>query len=283
LSLLDPRDYNPEITTTKGTGLLIKAALDLGYKDILIGLGDSATNDAGAGLGHALGIKPLDINGHELPNGGTALADLYSFDLNEIHPLLNMATKTVLCDVKNPLCGINGASTIFGPQKGGSTQQIQILDNALTNFASVVKKQFHKDVSTIPGAGAGGGLGAGLVGLCNAKLQSGFEVISKSISLNENLKGADIVLTGEGKIDAQTPGGKGVAGIASMSRSSGVKSVVVIVGSSDLIHSQASAIGFDAVFPLTDSPKSKIPTPEETPGLIENATIEAIRTLMKGK
>lgn len=283
LSLLDPSDYNPEITTTKGTGLLIKAALDLGYKDILIGLGDSATNDAGVGLAHALGIKPLDVNGNELPNGGSALVNLHSFDVNETHPLLNKTTKTVLCDVKNPLCGMNGASIIFGPQKGASPQQIHVLDTALANFASVVQKQFNKNVLTIPGAGAGGGLGAGLVGLCNATLQSGFEVISQSISLKENLNGADIVLTGEGRIDSQTPGGKGVAGIANMSRQSGVKSVAVIVGSSDLVASKASAIGFDAVFPITNSPKSEIPTPEETPRLIENATIKAIKTLMKGK
>ena len=280
LALLKPSEYNPELTSTKGTGLLIKEVLDKGYKNLLIGLGDSATNDGGVGLGRALGIIPINDTGNEIPEGGAALSTLHSFDTSNVHPSLAELKITVLCDVKNTLCGPNGSSHIFGPQKGASPEQISKLDLALAHFAQVVKTQFHKDVINMPGAGAGGGLGAGLVALCNATLKPGFDVISKSIKLPKIIKEADVVITGEGRIDESAPGGKGVAGIAQIAKSNGVKSVLAIVGSSDLEPNKYKDIGIDGVFALNQSKEDPIPSPERTPSLIEKTTTLAIKALI---
>ncbi len=280
LALLKPSDYNPELTSTKGTGLLVKAVLDRGYRNLLIGLGDSATNDGGVGLGRALGFMPIDENGNEIPEGGSALSTLYSFDTSNVHPSLGELNVTVLCDVKNTLCGPNGSSHIFGPQKGASPEQIAKLDRALSNFAQVVKTQFDKDVIDMPGAGAGGGLGAGLVALCNATLKPGFDVISESINLPKIIESADVVITGEGRIDESTPGGKGVAGIAQIAKYNGVRSVLAIVGSSDLDPKKSKDIGIDQVFALNNSKQAPIPNPEQTPRLIEKTTALAIKAFM---
>ena len=280
LALLKPSDYNPEFTSTRGTGLLIKEVLDKGYRNLLIGLGDSATNDGGVGLGRALGIIPVNEAGSEIPEGGAALSTLYSFDTGSVHPSLAELKITVLCDVKNTLCGPNGSSHIFGPQKGASPEQISKLDLALANFAHIVKTQFNKDVIDMPGAGAGGGLGAGLVAFCNATLKPGFDVISESINLPKIIEEADLVITGEGRIDESTPGGKGVAGIAKIAKSNGVKSVLAIVGSSDLEPKKFRDIGIDEVFALNDSKESPIPSAEQTPGLIEKTTALAIKALL---
>jgi glycerate kinase len=282
LSLLNSSDYNPEITTTRGTGILIRTAIDAGYSDILLGIGDSATNDGGVGLARALGIKPLDKFGKELPEGGAALSELESFNIDESIISLSNINITVLCDVINPLCGPNGASAIYGPQKGASEKQIDSLDKALSKLARVVQIQFDKDILDVPGAGAGGGLGAGLIGFFNAQLLPGFGVISRAVKLEELLTRADIVLTGEGRIDSQTSLGKGVAGIAQLSKLCGVKAVAAIVGSNELSDTDAAAIGIDNVFALRKSQNVAIPSTEETLSLIESATKLAIETLMKG-
>ena len=282
LALLKPSDYNPELTSTKGTGLLIKEALDNGFRNLLIGLGDSATNDGGVGLGRALGIIPLDETGRTIHEGGAALSNLHSFDISKVHPSLTELKTTVLCDVKNTLCGLNGSAHIFGPQKGASLEQIFKLDHALANFARVVKTQFNKDVIDIPGAGAGGGLGAGLMGLCNATLKPGFEVISEAINLTKLIEDADIVITGEGRLDKSTPEGKGVAGISNIAKSCGVKHVLAIVGSTDLETQQYRNLGIDQVFALNNSKEAPIPSPAKTPILIEKTALLAITTLMDG-
>ncbi|MFH1560005.1 MAG: glycerate kinase [Chloroflexota bacterium] len=283
LSLLETSERDPTRTTTRGTGNLIRAALDAGYRRMLIGLGDSATNDAGVGLAQAIGIRALDDKGHDLPAGGAALRSLHSFDMSGIHPSLSSSTITVLCDVTNPLCGLDGASAIFGPQKGATTQQISLLEAALTHFADVVEAQLGCNVRDIPGAGAAGGLGAGLVAFCGAVLRPGFEVVSKALNLTESLAGADIVLTGEGRIDAQTAGGKGVSGVAALAKECGVPLVAAIVGVNELGTTEATSLGIDGVFALARSSERVIADAEATPRLIEATAARAVTSLLKGK
>lgn len=283
LSLLNTSELDPTRTTTRGTGNLIRAALDAGFRRLLIGLGDSATNDAGVGMAQAIGIRALDYEGHDLPAGGAALIGLHSFDMTDVHPSLTSSTITVLCDVTNPLCGLDGASAIFGPQKGANAQQVSLLDSALRHFSDVVEAQLGRNVRDIPGAGAAGGLGAGLVAFCGAALRPGFEAISKALRLAESLAGADLVLTGEGRIDAQTAGGKGVSGIAALSKECGVPLVAAIVGRDELGAAKATSLGIDAVFDLAGSSKRLVADAKATPHLIEAAAARAVTSLLKGK
>jgi glycerate kinase len=283
LSLLSTSERDPTKTTTRGTGDLIRAALDAGYFRMLIGLGDSATNDAGVGMAQALGIRALDDEGHDLPDGGAALMGLHSLDMKGVHPGLSSSTITVLCDVTNPLCGPEGASAVFGPQKGADPEQVSLLDSALGHFADVVKEQLGCSVRDVPGAGAAGGLGAGLVAFCGAVLRPGFEVISNALHLAESLDGADLVLTGEGRIDAQTAGGKGVSGVAALSRERGVPLVAAIVGENGLGTIEAATLGIDEVFALTGPPEGAAADPEATPHLIEAAAARAVASLLRGE
>ena len=283
LSLLSTSERDPTLTTTRGTGDLIRAALDAGYRRMLMGLGDSATNDAGVGMAQALGIRALDGEGRDLSDGGAALMGLRSFDMRGVHPSLSSSTMTVLCDVTNPLCGLDGASAIFGPQKGANPQQVSLLDSALGRFADVVEAQLGCSVRDIPGAGAAGGLGAGLVAFCGAALRPGFEVISNALHLAESLDGADLVLTGEGRIDAQTAGGKGVSGVAALSRERGVPLVAAIVGRNGLGAVEATNLGIDEVFALEGLSGGAVADPEATPHLIEAAAARAVTSLLKGE
>ena len=283
LSLLSMAERDPMTTTTRGTGDLIRAALDAGYTRILIGLGDSATNDAGVGMAQALGVRALDDMGRDLPNGGAALMRLHSLELEDVHPRLASARITALCDVTNPLCGPGGASAVFGPQKGATARQVSLLDAALGHFSEVAAVQMGRNVRDVPGAGAAGGLGAGLVAFCGAALCPGFQVVSRAARLAEALGGADLVLTGEGRIDAQTAGGKGVSGVAALSKECGDPLVAAIVGQNGLGETEAATLGIDAVFALASSPEGAIPGPESTPGLIQAATARAVAGLLRGR
>ena len=283
LSLLSVAERDPTITTTRGTGDLIRAALDAGYTRILIGLGDSATNDAGVGMAQALGVRALDDMGRDLPNGGAALMRLHSLEIEDVHPRLASARITALCDVTNPLCGPGGASAVFGPQKGATARQVSLLDAALGRFSEVAAAQMGRNVRDVPGAGAAGGLGAGLVAFCGAALCPGFQVVSKAVRLAESLGGADLVLTGEGRIDAQTAGGKGVSGVAALSKECGDPLVAAIVGQNGLGETEAATLGIDAIFALASSSGGAIPGPESTPGLIQAATARAVAGLLRGR
>ena len=283
LSLLSVAERDPTITTTRGTGDLIRAALDAGYTRILIGLGDSATNDAGVGMAQALGVRALDDMGRDLPNGGAALMRLHSLEIEDVHPRLASARITALCDVTNPLCGPGGASAVFGPQKGATARQVSLLDASLGRFSEVAAAQMGRNVRDVPGAGAAGGLGAGLVAFCGAALCPGFQVVSKAVRLAEALGGADLVLTGEGRIDAQTAGGKGVSGVAALSKECGDPLVAAIVGQNGLGETEAATLGIDAVFALASSSGGAIPGPESTPGLIQAATARAVAGLLRGR
>jgi glycerate kinase len=280
LGLLEVSERDPTKTTTRGTGYLLKAALDAGYRHILIGLGDSATNDAGVGMAQAIGIKALDGDGVDIPDGGAALMRLYSLDMKDAHRGLSSSTITVLCDVTNSLYGLDGASAIFAPQKGANVRQVSLLDAALHHFSDVVEAQLGLSVQDIPGAGAAGGLGAGLVVFCGAVLRPGFEVISNTLHLAELLDDADIVLTGEGRIDSQTAGGKGVSGVAALAKEQGVPLVAAIVGRNGLGANEAATLGIDAVFVLAGQSAKATADAEATPHLIENATASAVASLL---
>ena len=222
LPLLKPEERNPYITTTYGTGQLIKAALDYGCDEIIIGIGGSATNDGGAGMVQALGALLLDNNGKELFFGGRALKDLHTINLDNMDSRLDTTKITVACDVDNPLCGERGASVIYGPQKGASPKMVRELDAALVNFANKIKDQMGVDVFNVPGAGAAGGLGAGILAFLKGKLKPGIELVLDAVDFDNKVKGADLVLTGEGRIDGQTAYGKAPLGVAKVAQKYGI-------------------------------------------------------------
>lgn len=214
LPLLKEEEKNPLVTTTYGTGELIKAALDRGCSKLIIGIGGSATNDGGMGMARALGVRFLDSSGNELEPGGASLLDLQQIDVSGIDDRLKNVSTEVACDVDNPLCGPRGASAIYGPQKGASPQDVEVLDGALANYAEVLKKRLNIHVKDIPGAGAAGGLGAGLLAFLNGNLKPGIDIVLQAANFSEKVRECQLVLTGEGKIDEQTAFGKAPVGVA---------------------------------------------------------------------
>ncbi|WP_010238207.1 glycerate kinase family protein [Clostridium arbusti] len=229
IHLVPVEKRNPLITTTYGTGQLIKACLDYGVKKILIGIGGSSTNDGGAGVVQALGGKFVDKYGNELGFGGGELSKLHTIDLTNFDTRVKDVTVEVACDVNNPLCGENGASNVFGPQKGATYEMIEELDGNLRHYASIIKEQLKKDILEIPGAGAAGGLGAGLMAFLNGTLKKGIEMVIEYTKLEEKVKFVDMVWTGEGSIDFQTQYGKTPLGVATIAKKYN-KPVIVFAG-----------------------------------------------------
>ena len=247
IHLVDSEKRNPLITTTFGTGQLIKACLDKGVKKLLIGIGGSATNDGGAGFIQALGGRLLDENGDDLSYGGGALAKLHTIDLSNLDERLKYVSVEVACDVNNPLCGKEGASYVFGPQKGATREMIEILDQNLSHYAEVIKEQLGKDVISKAGAGAAGGLGAGLMAFLDVKLKSGIEMVIEYANLEEKVRDADMVWTGEGSIDFQTQYGKTPLGVAMIAKKYN-KPVIALAGR---VGNDIDALydkGIDAIF-----------------------------------
>lgn len=218
IHLVPVEQRNPLVTTTYGTGQIIKACLDHGIKKLLIGIGGSATNDGGAGVIQALGGKMLDKQGDELGFGGGELGKLNSIDLTNFDSRIKDVVIEVACDVNNPLCGERGASNVFGPQKGATKEMIGILDDNLKHYGDIIKKQLGKDVVDEPGAGAAGGLGAGLMAFLDGTLKKGIEMVIEYTGLEEKVKNADMVWTGEGSIDFQTQYGKTPLGVATVAK-----------------------------------------------------------------
>lgn len=214
LAHLTPSQRNPLITSSHGTGELIRAALDAGARSFLLGIGGSATNDGGAGMLQALGLRLLDANGADLPPGGAALAQLESIDSSNLDPRLHACVFDIACDVVNPLTGPQGASAVFGPQKGATPSMVLQLDQCLLQFARVVKNSTGIEVDQVAGAGAAGGMGAALLAFMQGKLRSGSEIVAEAIGLAEAIQDADLVITGEGRIDSQTIQGKTPMGVA---------------------------------------------------------------------
>lgn len=249
IELVRPETRNPLIATTFGTGELIKAALDLGVRHFIVGIGGSATNDGGAGMLQALGIKLLDDNNQELEHGGAALAKLSHIDLATMDERLKQCTFIAASDVNNPLTGVNGASATFGPQKGATPEMVALLDNALRHYAAIIKRDLGIEVDAVAGAGAAGGMGAALLGFLNAKLKPGIEIVMEAVELAEKVKGADLVITGEGRIDGQTAQGKTPVGVARIAKKEDIP-VIALAGS---VGSGVEAVyekGIDALFPV---------------------------------
>lgn len=256
LHLLTANERNPLITSSFGVGELIADALNEGVKRIIIGLGGSATNDAGVGMLMALGMNFYDYDGNSLAQGGLQLARLQRIDDTKFNPKVLDTVFEVACDVTNPLCGESGASSIFGPQKGANLEQVKLLDNALNNFAVICnqhKEQHYKNrhrykaCQDIAGAGAAGGLGFALMSFCNAKLQSGFDTVAKVVNLAEHIANADVVITGEGKLDAQTAMGKVASGVSQLAKTHKTP-IIAICGSVDKLSSEQKS-QFDIVMP----------------------------------
>ena len=218
IELINRNERNPLITTTYGTGELIKHAVDNGIKHIVIGIGGSATNDGGCGMLQALGIKLLDAHNNEVPFGGGSLDKIEKIDISDIHKGIKDVTFEVACDVTNPFVGPTGASYVFGPQKGADPEMVKLLDNNLKHFAEKIKETLNIDIAEVPGAGAAGGLGGALLAFLNAELKSGIELVIKYTGLEEKVQGADYVFTGEGAIDGQTIFGKTPVGVSKVAK-----------------------------------------------------------------
>lgn len=240
---------NPLITTTYGTGELIKDCIEQGITDIILGIGGSATNDGGTGMAAALGYKFLDEDGKELKLGGGFLDRLATIDTSNVIPGLRDVHILVASDVTNPLCGEHGASRVFGPQKGATPEMVEILDNNLRHYAQVVKDQLGIDVLNVPGAGAAGGLGAGLLAFTNATMKKGIEIVIEYTNLKEKLRHADYCFTGEGGIDFQTKFGKTPYGVAKVAKS--VNPNMKVIALAGYIGKDVEVLyeeGFDAIF-----------------------------------
>lgn len=249
LHLVAPEQRNPLVTTSYGTGELIKAALDRGVKKIILGIGGSATNDGGVGMLQALGIRFLNAQQQEIGFGGEQLAFISQIDLSVLDPRLAQVEIEVACDVNNPLCGEYGASAIFGPQKGATAAMVEQLDKALAHFAQVVKSQLGKEIALHAGAGAAGGMGAGLLLLPNVRLKSGVQIVMEATHLQDKISQADLVITGEGRMDAQSIAGKTPIGVARLAKELN-KPVIAIVGSLREDYSVVYQHGIHAVFPI---------------------------------
>jgi glycerate kinase len=253
LQLLERQQRDACNSSTYGTGQLVAAAIEAGASRIILAIGGSATNDAGTGMLCALGLRLADAQGAELPRGGLALARLASVDIGGLDRRLADVQFEVAADVDNPLCGPNGASHIFGPQKGATPEQVVALDKALDHFADHCAPLLGNDHRNLPGCGAAGGMGFAAKAFLNASFRPGVEVVAQLVGLAEAVQGADLVITGEGRFDAQTLRGKTPFGVARVARAAGVP-VVVIAGTLGEGYQEMYAHGVDAAFSLASGP-----------------------------
>ena len=281
LVLVPFKHRNPLTSTTRGTGQIIKEALDKGYSRIIVGLGGSATNDAGAGMALALGARFLDAQGRPLPEGGAALARLARIDLSQLHPALKSAQVIGATDVTNPLCGPTGASAVYGPQKGATPEMVKRLDLALANFARVAQEELGRDVSEQPGAGAAGGLGAGLMAFAGAELKSGIDMVCQLLEFDRHLEGADLVITGEGRADLSTKYDKAPVGVARKAEARGVPTVV-LAGSLGKGHEELYRHGIAGLVCIGDRPMSFQRSLARTEELLAAAAERTMRLLRVG-
>lgn len=252
LPLLAPQERNPMKTSTYGTGQLIADALRKGCRKFLIGIGGSATNDAGMGMLEALGVRFLDVEGNLLHGSGESLEKVEDIDLSGVCAALAESEFIIACDVDAPLYGPKGAACVFAPQKGADAEMVTMLNDGLEHFSSVIRRVTGKDVSDIPGAGAAGGLGGGFVAFLPARLERGIEMVLDAISFDERIRGASLIITGEGRVDFQTLTGKTPYGILKRARRQGIP-VVAIGGSVALDEIEALEAGFAGVYAVTPS------------------------------
>lgn len=278
LPLLSESERNPEITTTYGTGELILHALDMGCDKLIIGLGGSATNDGGEGMAKALGIKFLDRYGNDIGLGGGCLNKLESIDMSGIDKRVYKCKIIAACDVDNPLCGVNGASHVFGPQKGASPEVVKKLDSNLLHYGKIIEAATNRKVADTEGAGAAGGLGAALLAFLNAGLKRGIDIVTEIVDLENKVKGCDLVITGEGMIDFQTAYGKTPYGVAKIASKYGIP-VIAIAGS---IGKDAHILykkGFTSIFSIADKPMTLEESISNCSELLEKTSENIMRML----
>jgi len=281
LWLVPPALRDPLRATTRGIGQLLLAALEAGARRVIVGIGGSATNDGGAGLGQALGFRLLDTHGRELEPGGGELDRLARIGTDQV-AVLGSATIAVACDVTNPLCGPQGASAVYGPQKGATPEMVERLDRNLGHFADIVARDLDVAVRDIPGSGAAGGLGGGLVAFAGGRLEGGVNLVIEAVNLRERLHAADLCLTGEGALDGQSAFGKTAVGVARLAHSLRCPTLA-IAGS---IGPGAEAVleqGVDAYFSICPGPVHIDEAIERASELLENATAQAVRAFLAGR
>lgn len=254
LYLLKESELNPLITSTYGTGQIINDAIERGCRNLIIGIGGSATNDGGAGMLRALGVRFQNEDGKDIPEGGQALRKLRHIDKKNFNSQILKCKIKVACDVDNPLCGINGASNVFGPQKGATEEDIKILDEALKHYSTIIKNDFGVDILNVAGSGAAGGTGGAFIAI-GATLESGVDIVIKETKLEEVLEEADIVFTGEGKIDFQTKFGKAPYGVAKEAKKRNIP-VIAVCGGIGEGYKELYQYGFTSIFSINNKPMS---------------------------
>lgn len=270
---LVPRDRrDPRYTTTAGTGDLIRCALDEGLRRIIVGIGGSATNDGGAGMAAALGVRFLDEGGEELPHGAVYLNNLESIDLSGLDPRIRETAVVVASDVTNPLLGESGASRVYGPQKGAGEYDVELLERGLERLAAV-SSRIAPGMEGRPGAGAAGGLGFGLMAFLGAQVLPGIEVVMKAVGFERKLAGCELVITGEGRLDAQTAHGKTVTGVARVARRHGIP-VVALAGEVAEGAEKLRELGVTALLGISRGPMSLEESLRRTGELLESASRE---------
>ena len=281
LPLVPPERRDPRITTTFGVGELILAALEYGCRRFIIGIGGSATNDGGAGMAQALGVSLLTDEGKDIAQGGAALADLARISTEMMDVRLQTCTVDVACDVTNPLCGPTGASAIYGPQKGATPEMVAQLDAVLDHYAQVIERDLGLAVRDVPGAGAAGGLGAGLLAFLHATLRPGSQIVLEAVQLEERMRMADLVISGEGQLDSQTAYGKSVGAVAALAKRYKLPVLAIAGGLADN-YSDIYKLGVDAIAVLPSGPMTLEYAMEHAASLARDATERALRILGLG-
>jgi len=276
---LAPAERNPLRTSTKGTGELIRAALEAGATSIIVGIGGSATVDGGTGMADAMGFRFLDSASNRVEGNGGNLLKMKRIDPSTFCPGLRNIRIRVACDVDNPLLGPQGAATVFGPQKGATPDMIDTLEKGLENLARLWEHDLGRAVADLPGAGAAGGLGAGLVAFCGAELVRGFDLVAEAAGLDSTMEGADLVLTGEGRVDPSTAYGKVPAGVARLARGKEIP-VVCLAGEMVGALSELHEAGVAAVFSISTGPTDRETSMRETAKLLSHTTEQVIRLWM---
>ncbi|MQF85193.1 MAG: glycerate kinase [SAR202 cluster bacterium] len=279
LALLNENEKSATLTSTYGTGQLFKFALDQGIKNFIIGIGGSATNDGGAGFVSALGAKLYDENGKEVESNGISLSSIRDIDMSNFDKRVKNTSVRVACDVTNPLCGNEGASAIFGPQKGANPEEVNLLDKNLLHWASLIKDQLGKDILNVPGAGAAGGLGAGLMAFTDAELSIGANIVLDSLNYDEHLKDVDLVIVGEGSTDKSTQFNKSPVAVAMRAKKLGIP-VICLSGSVGQGYSESRDLGISSFFSIVSGPIELKYAIENAHELIVKSTEEIIRSLI---
>ena len=249
ITLVKDNERNPLNTTTYGVGEIISDAMERGCRNFIIGIGGSATNDGGIGMLQALGFGILDKNGNNVPFGGKGIKEVVSITTDKKNPLLSECNFSIACDVNNPLCGDNGCSAIYGPQKGADEKMVSDMDSWLSDYAKKVKEVFPDADENYPGAGAAGGIGFAFMAFLNGKLERGIDIVLRAAKLEELVKDADVVITGEGRLDKQTAMGKAPGGIAAIAKKYN-KKVIAFSGAVTDDAREVNKFGIDAFFPI---------------------------------